>query len=184
MVLRNFFFLLFFVILNSCVHNSEKTSSDPVLPDSAEERGKKIKSADSGSPVTVFTVQKIVNVQDFLSVVKRAVLSKNRSIVLKLIDENYKRTQLKGFFKGDEKRFINDLLCGNDTHKSFRCIDFEEVTKIESGNLKKETTGKGPSGFSVQFFISDLRGTITCEFSIKVLNEDGKQFFFLVGAVG
>lgn len=105
-----------------------------------------------------------------------AVGEHNSKAILKHLEKNYRKEQLK-FLNGQTNQFINELFGGNDlTTDDYVNIKYKDITRIEIAEVIPLKEG----GYTYIFRIRDGKHDVLCSLHLA---KNGKKYGF-VGAVG
>lgn len=105
-----------------------------------------------------------------------AVVNHNSKSIVKHLEKNYRKEQLK-FLEGRTEQFINELFSGNDMiSDEYVNIKYQEITKIEISEIILLKEG----GYTYIFRIRDGKHDVLC--SLHLAKNDKKYGF--IGSVG
>jgi len=107
--------------------------------------------------------------------------------MLALVDGSYKQVQLIGMHKNDTTRFINELMCGNNTADNvFSCVKLNDIKSCDLMKVGKfDSDTNSPAYASVTYKVETYDGKkIKVSLVVVRITTSTGTLFRIAGAVG
>lgn len=117
----------------------------------------------------------------YLKEMKAAILSHDKSELMKIMDADYVKEQHDQFLEGRTEQFLNEVFCGNDINdESFHCIRYESIESVKIKMVEQVQ----PLVYKLLLEVKDDENEVECQLLISKKSLDSQTIFGIVGAVG
>ena len=120
----------------------------------------------------------ILNV--YINLWEEALLAKNKTDMIALLDSGYKVEQLDGMYKGDQQLFFDQLFCGDRLDQvKFECLTLKKIDGVKMDEIKVVR-----GDYWVYFIVSSGKTKIRVWSMFLPSEKDGRKIYGYRGPVG